>query len=724
MMESILHFKPELRVPIEPVLAVLAILGLAFVIVGEYEPGPLDRLQAHRLALTFYALSFAAWLIGSWKPRMGRWLVIVGLVGIVVLADAWLSIPGLLSLVVIPSALACALIGLHAGIITTLSATVLVLLPTRFAITGADLGTVVVALAPMWATLGIMGATHRRVHQLDDWLWEYFERVQGLLEESRDRKAELAQALDDLVHANRQMALMNDRLAALRLIAEQAERAKAAFVAKVSHEFRTPLNILRGMVDLIVEAPQVYGGAFPEKALDHLRVVYRNCRHLASMIEDVLNLSQAEAGRASLHRAWVDLVEVIDSAIEIVRPLMEEKGLGWQVAIPEDLPDVYCDRIRIRQVILNLLSNAARFTREGGVRLSVNHQDQYVVVSVSDTGPGLPPEHAERIFEPFSQGPGESWDAKGGSGLGLSISKQFVELHGGRMWLESELGIGTTFYVDLPVSGPIEHYARPGHQIKEEWIWVERKSRPRLPDSHYKSRVVICDETGDLYPAFSRHSDEIEFIDTQDLPRAIQELQSCPAQALILNTPSPNGLWPLIKGARQSVPDTPIIGCCCPPRMEHALKVGAMGYLTKPVARSDLKATIEAVGRPVKRVLVVDDDADTQELLRLFVQAIDDRIEVVVAESGAQSLHELRARPPDLMLLDLLLPDIDGWQVLDIKGQDEALRRIPTVIISAQDAREGPMMSEVLLAAMGEGLSLGKLLDCSTTLSTLLLQPG
>jgi DNA-binding response OmpR family regulator len=343
---------------------------------------------------------------------------------------------------------------------------------------------------------------------------------------------------------------------------------------------------------------------------------------------------------------------------------------------------------------------------------------------VGDTGLGISPDHIDRIFEPFSQLTDQPGHNGAGSGLGLSISKQFVELHNGRMWVESELGVGTTFFVDLPVSGSIDHVTRAGHQIKEDWIWVERKSKPKLPEAHSRPRMVLCDGPGDLCSALARCTDEIEFVDTRDLPEAIEELERCPAEALVVNTARPDSLWPVVERAVQLAPHTPIIGCCYPPQVERALRAGAIDYLIKPVARAQVRAAIEAVGRPVTRVLLVDDDPDTQELLTLYIHTIDVGIKAAIAASGEQALREMRERPPDLIFLDVILPDIDGWQVLDAKAEDDVLREIPTVILSAQDVREDPVKSKVLLTAMGGGLSQNKLLTCSTNLVKLLLEPG
>jgi signal transduction histidine kinase/CheY-like chemotaxis protein len=717
-LESDLHISPR------PVIAILVAVGLAIALVGDAQPDPADRLDMVLLALLIYAASAIAWMLAGWKPWAGRWFTVLMLVTIIHLGHGWLSVPGFLNLVATPVILAAAMIDLRAAGVTAVGQTVLLVWqPGPFASDAGRVSTVV-AVAGVWAALGAMVAVSSPTHQLNQWLWEYFQRVQGLLEEARDRKAELEQALDDLAHANRQLALANERLAALRLIAEEAQRTKAAFVAKVSHELRTPLNMIIGLIDLLVETPEVYGEDLPPALFEDLEIVRRNCEHLSSMVNDVLDLSQAEAGQHILRREHVDLAEVIDAAAAVVRPLLKKKGLALRVIISDVLPEINCDRTRIRQVILNLLSNAARFTEQGGITLRVELEPQHVVISVTDTGPGIPPGDAEKIFEPFYQGTGGRRQDGRGSGLGLSISRQFVELHGGQIWFESKAGAGTTFVIKLPLSAPVAHVARSGRWIMEDWVWAERAPRSELPALPSGPRVVVCDETGDLCPAFSRCSDEVEFVDTGDLSQAAEEVRRCPAHAVVLNVQSPEDLWARVGEAGIQMPGTPVIGCCVPPQLEYAQQAGATNYLTKPVTRADLEKVIHSIGVPVRRVLVVDDDADVVQLLTRMLAALDGTLEVVTASRGAQALDELRAGPPDLMLLDVMMPDMDGWRVLELKGQDEAIRDVPVVLVTAQDPARQPMASSVLMASLDQGLSISKLLRCSLALSTLFLQSG
>jgi len=709
-------FQDDLCASEKPVIALLLFCGLVLAGVGPLLPDPEGALN---LAPVILVTTGVVFLVDTWDSRVGRWLLISELVGLCWLLDGWLRVPGALALTVIPTALAAPLINPWATMAVALGQTVfLILLPGHHSI-GTDLA---VALGLVWALAGIVFMIYRPVLQIARWSFEQFQRAQRLLEEARNRQAELKQALEDLAYVNRQLALMNEKLAIARQVAEEAQKTKAAFVANVSHEFRTPLNMIIGLVDLLVETPEVYGESLPRALLKDLEIVRRNCEHLASMINDVLDLSQVEAGRLALHKERVNLAEVIQKASLVVRPLLDKKALGLQVNLPQDLPMVYCDRTRIRQVILNLMSNAARFTESGGITVDVAQDGQFVIVEVTDTGPGISPEDADKIFQPFHQGAGKSSRDQCGSGLGLSISKRFVELHGGRMWFKSQVGRGSTFSFKLPISPPIGPVARP-----ERWIadgYVERAARTEAPLAKLEQRIVLCDETEEVGKLLKRYADGLEIVATRDLMQVKHELRKLPAQAVVFNTRFLEDLWPTMDKARQELLDIPILGFSLPPRTEHAILAGARGYLVKPVTRADLREAIATLGETVRRVLVVDDDSDALQLLTRMVQACDQTLQVLTASGGRDALEILRARRADLVLLDILMPDMDGWQVLATKAQEEAIRDIPVILVSAQDPRERPMESPLLMATMGQGLSISKLLTVLRQLSALLLHPG
>ncbi len=725
-MDDSTGFNPEMHISAKVIIGALAIVGWVLVLISQSLCEP---VKIASLGLLIAVSSLVAWRLERQNTHLGRWFTVAALVVIVLLAH-WLQLPGALAWLAVPTALAAALLGLTAAAGTALGeAALLLLLPLvgrRLGFAGTDGQAIGVALGATLAILGIMFAVYYSVYQTIGYSEAYFERAQGLLEQARSRKAELEQALVDLANANRQLALASERMAMLRTLAEEAQKAKTMFVAKVSHEFRTPLNMIIGLVSLMVETPEMYDVVLPPEMRSDLEVVYRNCVHLANMINDVLSLTQMEAGRLVLHKERVDLQQLIDNAVTAVRPLVEKKGLYLRVESPDDLPQVYCDATRIQQVILNLVSNAARFTMQGGITVRVEQEDQRVVVCVADTGPGIPPEDVEMIFEPFCQGSRDIWRDKGGAGLGLSISKQFVQLHGGRMWLKSELGVGSSFLFELPISPPVGHAAGPGHQIMEDWLLRERAFRTDqagVAEASAKPRLVVWDETGALHSQLPGYADRIEFVAANDWTQAMEALRRCPAHALVLNVAAPDAVWPHVARVRAQVPDTPIVGCSVPRPVVRAVEAGAAGYLTKPVTRIHLEEAIRNLGKPVRKVLVVDDDPDALRLFTRMLYACDDTLSVATASDGQQALEAIRSTRPDLVLLDIIMPKMDGWQMLERLRSEDGTAGLPVLLVSAQDLVERPPESPLLVTALGEGLSLNRLLRCSVALSELLLTP-
>jgi len=718
--------EPELRISVKWVIAILGVVGLMLILVGDAQSDPSYRMRVLYFAALFYAVAAVAWALDDYRPWASQWFVVIALITMLCLGNLWLEIPGFLTLVVVPTALTAALFSIPIATAIAIGETALLLLMRNYVAPNDTPATVIIAVVAIWATLAVVYAVYRPVRELNAWLWEYSQRTQRLLKEARDRKLELTQAFDDLVHLNQQLTLASERMASLRSIAEEALKTKAAFVARVSHEFRTPLNMIIGLIDLLVETPEVYGQELPPALMEDLDIVLRNCEHLSSLVNDVLDLSRAEAGRMAMYKEQVDLVEIIHSAVTAIQPVLEKKHLGLEMMIPEEMPTVYCDRTRIRQVIINLVSNAAHFTKEGGVKIQVAEREHEVVLSVTDTGPGISSQDAGKIFEPFRQGEDRLWHDKSGSGLGLSISRQFVKLHGGRIWLESELGRGSTFSFSLPISPPITHVVRPGHWVSKGWGRAKRTARMNLPIQPGKPRIVVCDETDHLYSMLAHYADEAELANVRDLGQAIEEAHQVPVHAILLNAASPDSLWPMMEKARQEMPDTPILGCSVPAPQEHMLDANsAANYLVKPVTRAHLHKVLQEAGRPVKTVLVVSNEPDVSQLLSRLLHACDPTLKTVTRSSEGLSLDDLLAHLPDLVLLDTPTPDIDNQQILELKNKDEALRDIPVIPVSTQDFSSlWPTTSPLFVATLGEGLPLRKLLCCSLEIPALLFKPA
>jgi CheY-like chemotaxis protein len=479
-----------------------------------------------------------------------------------------------------------------------------------------------------------------------------------------------------------------------------------------------------GFSEMITQSPQVYGTRLPPTLLADITAIQRNSQHLARLVDDVLDLSQVEAGRMALNKEWASVPEIVDAATLAVRALFESKGLYLETEVPADLPPLFCDSTRIRQVVFNLLSNAGRFTEQGGVRVKAWLEGGQVVVSVTDTGPGIAPQDRERLFEPFQQVDGSIRRSHGGSGLGLNISKRFVEMHDGRIWMESEVGEGTTVCFSLPLETP-PAVDLAGRDDARRWFspyhpYELRPRRSKAPAPTVVPRFVLMDKGQALQRLFNRYLCDVETATVRDMDQALHELGRSPAQALVVNVSSfEDGSIPTeqVAGLPHS---TPAVMCWVPGKDETARRLGVVQYLVKPVTRETLLSTLEGLGGGVQSVLLVDDEPQALQLFARMLSSADRSYDVLQAKNGQRALDLLRERQPDVMLLDLIMPGMDGFQVLQEKDQDPFIREIPVVVISSRDPTGVPIVSDTLTVTRSGGLSARDLLACVQAVSEIL----
>jgi signal transduction histidine kinase/DNA-binding response OmpR family regulator len=729
----------ELRVSPKLALAVLVFWGVVLVVAGECQPNSLARAQVSDFALAIHVVSAVAWLVLFLWPRAGPGCALGAWIGLILLAAAWFDQPSILALLAIPTALAAGMVGLRGATVVTAVETAALLFWPDAIWGGMDAG-VVVPLAGVWMMLGLMAAVYRPVYQAIGWSWEYVERTQGELEQARDRQVTLKQALADLADANAQLTRLNMVAQGLRQAAEDARLAKEQFVANVSHELRTPLNMIVGFSEMIVRTPQMYGASsapsavpagapsralagapVPQTLLADLMVIYRNAQHLADLIDDVLDLSQIEADQMALSKEAVSFDEIVAAAVIAVRPLFESKGLYLRTTVPEDLT-VFCDRTRIREVLLNLLSNAGRFTEQGGVEVHVSQEREDVMVAVSDTGRGIAAQDLGKLFRPFQQIDGSIRRRYGGTGLGLSISKRFIELHGGQIWVNSEVGQGTTFFFRLPMRPAALADGDYSRWLIPEWEYVQRTRRSTAPRAVIRPRLVVVEKGQALRRLLVRYLDGVEVVPATSLQDAVQKLATSPSQALLINELSVNGVLQDIRTVDLPY-DTPVMVCSVPEAHPMADLPGMVDYLVKPISRDKLLAALERLEMHGKSVLIVDDEPEALRLFRRMLVSSAQGYRVLRARDGQEALHMLRLHRPDAMLLDLVMPNMDGFQLLEAKSQDPELRGIPVVVISARDPAGQPIVSSTLTVVKEGGLSARHLLAGIKALSDL-LSPG
>jgi PAS domain S-box-containing protein len=467
--------------------------------------------------------------------------------------------------------------------------------------------------------------------------------------------------------------------------ADRANRTKSDFLAKMSHELRTPLNSIIGFSE-ILESEGV--GPLNDKQRRYVANVLLSGRNLLQLINDILDLSKVEAGRMQLMVEPFEMGEVLAQAREIVVPLAVKKHLTMDLALPGSLP-VQADPAKIKQVLFNLLSNAIKFTPDGGrITLaaravpSAGNGAGYVEVTVADTGIGIAPEHLERIFVEFEQVGVESRTHQG-TGLGLALTRKLIELHGGRVRVESELGKGSTFRFTLPVA--------PGGVCNTaEELAAPPSSRPvsggpallvLVVDDDARSRDLISDY---LEQSGCRAATAASGADAMRLARELKP----DAITLDLNLPDGNGLRFLAKlKASPETREIPVIVVTVSERSELGFSLGAENWLVKPVQKEVLIRALDAAtgnSPSAKRsILIVDDDVTAVEYLSEMVRQRG--CEVRHATTGREGVALALRHTPDAILLDLVMPEMNGFEVVRALRDSPQTRNTPILIVTAAD---------------------------------------
>lgn len=697
----------------------IGIVVFGLVLLGKI-PDLMDATWKIYLVIGLFGYALGLWLLQRWNYSLAAWsLVSSTLVGIFFLVGIG-KVTLMIFLIILPVGLAMLVLSRLAGIIVACLVTILIFfIPAT--IIPLDSMVKTICVLEVWVVTGLIWLTLHPLLQAVHWAWESYESGNEMLKQARDYQVQLFQALEELKSANIQLTRLNQLAQSLRSIAEEERQTKEQFVANVSHELRTPLNMIVGFCEMINENPSLYGGKIPSALLADLEVVLRNSQHLSSLVDDVLDLSQIDAGQTALIKERVALGEIISAATIAVRPLYDSKNLYLEVEIPDNLPLTLCDRTRIREVFLNLLSNAGRFSETGGVRIKVRQDDNQILVAVKDTGPGIAKEDQAKLFRPFQQLDGSIRRRFGGTGLGLSISKQFIELHGGKMWVESIPGEGANFIFTLPIDPPQPPLDRGALRWLNPYQPDEKPHHlPRLTGRELNPRVVVVEKGKQIQRLFHRYFDGVEVIPAPDIENALKELAAVPSQALMINAVSVDETIQELQSTGQLPYGVPTIIFSMPEMGSVFNKLGVVDYLVKPISNNTLLGAIDNLNCKVKTILVVDDEPDALQLFRRMLTNAKKGFRVLRASDGKQALEILQSQKPDLILLDLVMPEMDGFQLLAIKEADKNLRQIPVLLISARDFSGHPIVSNTLTVTCRDGVSMQQLLSSIDALSSIL----
>jgi signal transduction histidine kinase/DNA-binding response OmpR family regulator len=484
----------------------------------------------------------------------------------------------------------------------------------------------------------------------------------------------------ELAQARRAMLNILEDLEEAKQEALEATKAKSNFLANMSHELRTPMNAILGYSEMLMEEAE---DQEQEDFIPDLQKIHAAGKHLLGLINEILDLSKIEAGKMDLYLESFDVAGMINEVASTLKPLVDKNANTLQVHLSPDLDTMHADLTKVRQSLFNLLSNASKFTEKGTITLDAEpvFKDgaRWIAFRVADTGIGMTPEQLEKLFQPFVQADASTSRKYGGTGLGMTITQLFIKMMGGEMNVASEPGAGTTFTVLLPAEVKTEPLAPVPQPEAAEPIF--------LPGAN--TVLVIEDDPGarDLLTRFlTKEGYRVETAAGGEAGLRLARELNPDIITLDVMMPDKDG-WAVLSDlkADPELANIPVVMLTIVDNKNLGYALGAADYLTKPIQRDRLLAVLEKYCPPAEpaRVLVVEDDAETQEIIRRLLEK--EGIGVVAAENGRVALERLTEGKPGLILLDLMMPEMDGFQFVDHVRQHEAWRAIPIVVVTAKD---------------------------------------
>jgi signal transduction histidine kinase/CheY-like chemotaxis protein len=482
-----------------------------------------------------------------------------------------------------------------------------------------------------------------------------------------------------------------------REIAQSANRAKSIFLANMSHELRTPLNAIIGYSEMLCEETEEQGNA---AFADDLQRIQTAGRHLLSLINDILDISKIEADRMELRPEIFDIPKLLDDLVSTVTPLARQNNNTIVVNLSDELQTMCADPMRLRQILLNLLSNACKFTEAGTVTLRVSsngdqtvaHSDGQSVITfaISDTGIGITPEQIHKLFTPFTQADESTTRKYGGTGLGLAITRRLCQIMGGDVTVESEYGKGSTFTVTLPTNlCPIN----PQQRMEQRAI-PPRGLSPTFPTEPSLVLVIDDDPIARDIIARSLANDAITIETADNGPEGLKRALELHPDLITLDVmmPGMDG-WAVLTAikANPQLAHIPVIMLTIIEDQNYGFALGAADYLNKPIERDVLLDTLQKhLGPPSEHeahqsgsILVVEDDRVTREMMRRILEHAG--WNVSEAENGRVALSRIVEQLPVLIILDLMMPEVDGFQLIDVLRTNPEWRSIPVVVVTAID---------------------------------------
>ncbi len=501
------------------------------------------------------------------------------------------------------------------------------------------------------------------------------------LEEAQTKLADYNRTLEQKVEERTsQLAVSIQEAKKAKATAEDANKAKSLFLANMSHELRTPLNAIIGYSEMLKEEAE---DLEQEEFIPDLKKIYGAGKHLLSLINDILDLSKIEAGRMELYLETFEILPLLDEVVSTIRPLVDKNVNTLVVNCPKDIGTMYADLTKVRQNLFNLLSNACKFTEGGKITLAVSRyvekNQDWISFQVIDTGIGMTAEQKERLFKAFTQADASTTRKYGGTGLGLALTKKFCQMMGGDISVESEYGKGTTFSIHLPT-----------HVVDTKADSANPSNQKNISSSDNHSTILVIDDDPTIHDIIERFLSKQGFkVKTASSgAEGIRIAKEIRPNAITLDVmmPGMDGWAVLTKlKADPEIADIPVIMMSIVDDKNLGYALGASDYVLKPIERQQLISVLQKyeLDRGADLIMVVEDDVSTREMMRRQLEKAN--WHVIEAENGRKALEMMTKNLPGAIVLDLMMPEMDGFEFVHRLRQKEEWRSIPVIVVTAKE---------------------------------------